>query len=82
MYDLELSKKEIDTILIALQDSIEKIGKRLSKMNCNYSELPDHLKHLWKDKEAYERHKEVIIQESSRQINEITNLEEKIENIL
>lgn len=82
MYDLELSKKEIDTILIALQDSIEKIEKRLSEMNCNYSELPDHLKHLWKDKEAYERHKEVIIQESSRQIDEITNLEEKIENIL
>ena len=35
MYDIELSKKEIDTILIALQDSTEKLEKSISAMKCN-----------------------------------------------
>lgn len=82
MYDIELSKKEIDTILIALQDSTKKLEKSISAMKCNYLELPNCLKSLWKNKENYEKHKEIVIQESFKQIDEITKLEEKIENIL
>ena len=82
MYNLKLNKKEIDTILTALQDSNEKLEKRLSEMRCSYFDLPENLKHLWKDREVYERHIEVMLQETSRQIDEITKLEEKIENTL
>lgn len=81
MYDIEISKKELDTILIALRDSKERISRQKRELNCSYSRLPKNLKFLWKDEATYEKYKNDAIKDCNTQINEINALEEKLEQI-
>lgn len=82
MYDIEISKKELDTILVALRDSKERISNQKIKLNCSYSKLPKNLKFLWKDEATYEKYINDAIKECNIQINEIDALEERLEQII
>ncbi len=82
MYDIEISKNELDIIFMALRDSKERLNQQTSKLSCSYSELPENLKFLWKDKEAYKEYADNSAKECFRQLDEISKLEEKLEKIL
>lgn len=82
MYNLELSKKEIQTILMAFKDSKEKLDKVSSNISCCYSDLPDNLKNFWRDRKSYKKYTDYTASICFNQIDEMTKLEEKIENIL
>lgn len=81
MYEIEINKKELDTILVALRDSKERLSQLISKLNCSYFDLPDNLKFLWRDKEAYQKYTDDAIKECLRQLKEINALEEKLEQL-
>lgn len=81
MYEIEISKKELDTILIALRDSRERLTQQTTQLSCSYFDLPQNLKLLWRDKAAYDKYKDDAIHDCCRQIEEINELEEKLEEI-
>ena len=82
MYNLELSKKEIQTILMAFKDSEEKLNKLVVNLRCDYSELSDNLKLFWRNREHYVKHTKNTIDRCFIQIDKMIKLEKKIENIL
>ena len=82
MYNLELNKREIQTILMSFKDSEEKLNKVVENMRCCYSDLPDNFKTFWRDRKSYEKHTDYNIRRCFNQIDAINKLEGKIENIL
>ena len=82
MYNVELSKKEIQTILMAFKDSEEKLDKVVVNMRCCYSDLPDNFKTFWRDRKLYEKQTDYTANKCFKQIEAINKLEEKIEKIL
>lgn len=81
MYNLEITKNELDTILVALRDSEERLRQQLTKLNFCYSDLPDNFKFMWKDKTSYEKYSEDAKKECFRQLKEISILQEKLEEL-
>lgn len=81
MFNIEVNKNELDTILIALRDSEERITRQMKHLKCNYSDLPPNLKFLWKDEKTYKEYSNNAIQECLKQLNEINKLREKIAQI-
>lgn len=81
MYDLEINKKELDTIVVALRDSEERLRQQLTKLNCSYSDLPDNFKFMWKDKASYEKYTEDAKKDCCRQLEEISALQEKLDEL-
>lgn len=81
MYDLEINKKELDTIVVALRDSEERLRQQLTKLNCSYSDLPDNIKFMWKDKASYEKYSEDAKKDCFRQLKEISALRDKLDEL-
>lgn len=82
MYELEIDKKELDLINVALQDSKDRLLKQINEYKSKYLELPEHVKGLWNDEEAYKEYTESMIKECIRELNAIGDLEEKLEKII
>ena len=43
MYEIEISKKELDTIVVALRDSEERLREQCKTLHCSYFDLPDNM---------------------------------------
>lgn len=81
MYEIEISKKELDTIVVALRDSEERLREQCKTLHCSYFDLPDNMKFIWRDKKAYDKYTENAIKDCCRQLDEICALQEKLDEL-
>lgn len=81
MYDVEISKKELGTIIMALGDSEERLRKILSNMRSSYFDLPNNMKFIWRNKKAYDRYTDDVTKVCCRQLDEVCDLQEKLEEL-
>lgn len=79
MYEIEISKNELDTILMALKNTKERLTEQATQLSRSYYDLPPNLKFLWRDKVAYDKYKDDTIHECCRMVDDITKIEEKLE---
>lgn len=81
MYNVEISKKELDIIFIALRDSEERLHQQVCKLRCSYLDLPENLKFFWRNKKAYDNYADNSVKKCFKQLDAINKLEEKLEQI-
>lgn len=82
MYKIQIKRQEIETILKAIRDSRERLNQQVLNLRSSYFNLPPNLKLLWRDELAYNKYKDDAIHACFRDIEEISKLEEKLEEIL
>lgn len=78
MFNLEISPEELETMLVALEDSKERLSQHSSKLSWSFSTLSEDLKLFWRNKEEYIKYTDDTAKKCFREMDRIDALEEKL----
>lgn len=81
-FEIKISKNEMETILMALRDSQDRLDEQLSAIHSSYWELPAKEKLFWRNKSAYDEYKNNFTKICCKQSEDAYKLEEKLKGIL